>query len=205
MKVTAITQQKHHTERYSVFVDGNFAFGLIMQDILYFKLKEGSEVSEETYDFILENLVYIKAQDKALHYLGYKMRTRWEVVKKLEEQEYSEEVVERVLAFLEKYSYLDDLAYCKSHIRERERLNPRGKFALKMELRQKGVSNKLIEQALEESEVDELTGAIRLIHKKVRNLEDLDEKEKKRVVGFLQRRGYSCDIIKEALQEAKNQ
>ncbi len=205
MRVTNITQQKHHPERYSVFVDGKFAFGLIMQDILYFKLKEDGEISQETYDFIQDNLVYMKAQDKALHYLGYKMRTAWEIRKKLDEQEYSGEIVERVLDFLEKYDYVDDLGYCKSYIRERERLNPKGKFGLKMELRQKGVPDKIIEQALEESEVDELKGAVRLIYKKVRDLEHLDEKDKKRVCGFLQRRGYSCDIIKEAFQEAKNQ
>ena len=52
MIITAITQQKNNKDRYSVFIDDNFAFGLIMQDIVYFKLKQGEEISQEKYNFI---------------------------------------------------------------------------------------------------------------------------------------------------------
>ena len=75
MLVTAITQQKKDQTRYNVFIDGEYAFALPMQDILYFKLKEGREVPEETVEYIQNSLIYIKAQDTALHYFGYKMRT----------------------------------------------------------------------------------------------------------------------------------
>ena len=67
MKVTAITQQAHYPQRYNVFIDGSFAFGLIMEDIIYFKLKEGNEIPKEKYDYIQNELIYIQAQDTALH------------------------------------------------------------------------------------------------------------------------------------------
>ena len=41
MRITAITQQKRDPNRYNIFIDGVYAFALPMQDILYFKLKEG--------------------------------------------------------------------------------------------------------------------------------------------------------------------
>ena len=41
MLVTAITQQKKDETKYNVFIDGEYVFALPMQDILYFKLKEG--------------------------------------------------------------------------------------------------------------------------------------------------------------------
>ena len=75
MRITAITQQKRDPSRYNIFIDGEYAFALPMQDILYFKLKEGQEAAEETIAFIRKNLIYIKAQDTALRFLGYKMRT----------------------------------------------------------------------------------------------------------------------------------
>ena len=65
MLITAITQQKRDPSRYNIFIDGVYAFALPMQDILYFKLKEGQEAAEETIAFIRKNLIYIKAQDTA--------------------------------------------------------------------------------------------------------------------------------------------
>ena len=103
MLVTAITQQKKDETRYNVFINGEYAFALPMQDILYFKLKEGREVLEETVEYIQNSLIYIKAQDTALHYIGYKMRTVKEIRMKLAEKEFSEDVMERVIEVLEKY------------------------------------------------------------------------------------------------------
>jgi len=196
--ITAITQQKNNKDRYSVFIDDNFAFGLIMQDIVYFKLKQGEEISQEKYDFIQNELIYIQAQDIALHYIAYKMRTEQEVRKKLFEKEYTEYIIERVIHFLIEYHYIDDMKYCKSYIKQRLQCNPKGVYVLKMELKQRGIKQSIIDKAIENSDVDELNDAIKLLQKKCLYLDDIDEKNKKRLFAFLQRRGYSYDIIKEA-------
>lgn len=203
MIVTAVEQQKHDKEKYSIFIDGTFAFGLIMQDILYFKLKEGAEISETTYNFIMENLIYIKAQDTALHYIGYKMRTEQEVKKKLEDKQYAEEVTERVIEFLKKYHYVDDFNYAQKYIKQSIRLKPKGKLALKMELRQKGVQENIIVQVLEQAQLNELDCMIQLIEKKGGILALSDTKKKQKIISFLQRRGYSYDKIKEAINYFK--
>ena len=49
MLVTEIKQQRRDENKYNVFVDGEFAFSLLMQDILYFKIKENEEIPEEKY------------------------------------------------------------------------------------------------------------------------------------------------------------
>lgn len=198
MIITAITQQKNNKDRYSVFIDDNFAFALIMQDIVYFKLKQGEEISQEKYDFIQNELIYIQAQDIALHYIAYKMRTEQEVRKKLFEKEYTEYIIERVIHFLIEYHYIDDMKYCKSYIKQRLQCNPKGVYVLKMELKQRGIKQSIIDKAIENSDVDELNDAIKLLQKKCLYLDDIDEKNKKRLFAFLQRRGYSYDIIKEA-------
>lgn len=201
MVVTAIIQQKKDTAKYNIFVDGTFAFALSMQDIAYFKLKEGAPIAQQTYDFIQENLIYIKAQDIALHYLGYQMRTQEQVRKKLEEKSFAEPVVERVMAFLRKYGYCDDMAYAKSYIRQSQKLRPKGAYVLKMELRQRGITQEIIEQAIQESGLCETEDAAYWIRKKIKcRIEDLDEKEKQRLYGFLQRKGYRWDVITEAMR-----
>ena len=48
--------------------------------------------------------------------------------------------------------------------------------------------------------IDEFGDAVKLLEKKCLYLEKIDEKEKKRLSAFLQRRGYSYDIIKESFE-----
>ncbi len=205
MMITAITPQKNNPQRASVFVDGEFAFGLSVQDILYFKLKEQQEIPEKTYYYIKEQLLYMKAQDAALNYISYQMRTAEEVYRKLKDLEYDELLIERVQEFLSKYHYVDDFKYAIAYIKGRKKSNPKSRYGLQFELRQRGIKEDVIEQALEQEPVDELEDAVLLLQKKVRNLDNIDEKETKRLSAFLQRRGYSYGIIKEAIKKAKEQ
>lgn len=202
MFVTAITQQKKDETRYNIFLDGTYAFALPMQDILYFKLKEGKEVPEETVEYIQNSLIYIKAQDTALHYIGYKMRTVKEIRMKLTEKEFSEEVIEKVIAFLEKYGYADDREYCRKYIREKLRMKPKSGYALKIELRQRGISARIIDEVMAETEMDEAGDAFHWLERKSRgNWPPADEKQKKKLYDFLLRKGYSYDIIGEAFRQ----
>lgn len=199
MLVTEIKPQKRDETKYNIFIDGVYTFALPMQDILYFKLKEGEEVPEETVAYIRRNLIYIKAQDAALHYIGYKMRTTQEVRRKLQEKEYTEDVIDEVMEFLEKYGYVNDREYCEKYICERLRLRPKSGYALKIELRQKGVAAGIIEEALSETQIDEARDALGWLEKKAREWPP-DEREKKRLQGFLLRKGYSYDVIREAFR-----
>ena len=202
MLVTAITQQKKDQTRYNVFIDGEYAFALPMQDILYFKLKEGREVPEETIEYIQNSLIYIKAQDTALHYIGYKMRTVKEIRIKLAEKEFSEEIIERVIEFLEKYGYADDREYCRKYIKEKLRMKPKSGYALKIELKQRGISSCIIDEVMAETEVDEEGDAFRWLERKSRGIwPPQDDKQKKKLYDFLLRKGYSYDIIGEAFRQ----
>ncbi len=200
MYVTAITPQKRDINRYNIFLDGEYAFALPMQDILYFKLKEGQEAAEETIAFIRKNLIYIKAQETALHFLGYKMRTTQELRQKLTDKGFAEDVTAEVLAFLEKYGYADDREYCRRYIKEALRLKPKSGYALKLELRQKGISQGIVNEVLAETEIDEAGDALRWLEKKSRGQWE-DEKKKKQLFAFLQRKGYSYDTIREAFRQ----
>ncbi len=202
MLVTAITQQKKDETRHNVFIDGEYAFALPMQDILYFKLKEGREVPEETVEYIRNSLVYIKAQDTALHYIGYKMRTVKEIRMKLEEKEFSEDIIGRVIEFLEKYGYADDREYCRKYIREKLRMKPKSGYALKIELRQRGISARIIDEVMAETEMDEEGDAFHWLERKSRGIwPPADDKQKKKLYDFLLRKGYSYDIIGEAFRQ----
>ena len=105
-----------------------------------------------------------------------------------------------MMEFLRKYGYVDDREYCEKYIRERLRLRPESGYALRMELRQRGAAEKTIEEALNGTEIDEAGDAAGWLEKKARFWPP-DEKEKKRLQGFLLRKGYSYDVIREAFRQ----
>ena len=204
MIVTAIEQQKHNKDRFSVFVDGNFVFGLCKADILYFKIKENEPIDKEKFDFIVENLVYIKAQDTAMNFLSFKPRTEREVNIKLKEKEFSDDVINKVITFLKKYNYINDRKYCEMYISDGMRLKKKGKYLLKFELIQRGIDEKIISEVFDEIEVNEVELAKTLIKNKYNLQDEITDKEKQKIYGMLARKGYSYSDIKQALYEVIN-
>ncbi len=201
MLVTKISMQKRDTSKYNIYIDGEYVFALPKADIEYFHIQEGKEVPEKTVLFIQESLIYIQAQNKALQYIGYKLRTEKEVRRKLSDYAFAEEIIEKVLSFLKKYKYIDDKDYAVHYIKERLRLSPRGAYALRMELIQRGVSEQICAEVLTETEFSETADAVKWLEKKTRGQWPPDEKKKKQLYGFLQRKGYSYGVIKEAFEE----
>ena len=201
MTVTDIKQQKKDKSRYSVYIDGEYAFSLIMEDILYFGLKIGEDISDSVYDYITETTLYIKAQDSALKYLGYRMRTEKEIEDRLISEDYGEEVCQKVMDFLKKYNYVNDREYCEKYIRETMKLRPKGSYLIKTELKNRGVAEEVVEEAVRRAGIDELSVAEELLEKKYEGFADMDNKELSRVYGYLQRRGFSYGVIKEAVAD----
>ena len=201
MTVTDIKQQKKDKSRYSVYIDGEYAFSLIMEDILYFGLKIGEDISDSVYDYITETTLYIKAQDSALKYLGYRMRTEKEIEDRLISEDYGEEVCQKVMDFLKKYNYVNDREYCEKYIRETMKLRPKGSYLIKTELKNRGVAKEVAEEAVRRAGIDELSVAEQLLEKKYEGFADMDNKELSRVYGYLQRRGFSYGVIKEAVAD----
>ncbi len=202
MKITDIQKQKHNSKRYSVFVDGEFAFGLDEIDVLYYKLLNCDEISEEKFNYIKENVVFSKARDVAIKYLSFKSRTEKEVVLKLREKEFSDDIIDKVIELLKKYNYIDDYSYAGSFLRDKFNLKGFGSNRIKFELKQKGISNEIIEQVFFENEFDEAQKAAELIERKY-GIWDFDIKEKQKIEGFLARRGFSFSTIREAFNIIK--
>ena len=198
MIITDIVQNKSN-EKFSVFVDDEFAFSLAKSDIVFFKLDVGEEISEKKFKYIYDEVIMTKAKNRAAKFLGASKKPEKAVRDKLTESGFDEDVCEKVIEELKKYGYVDDYDYALSYINDRVRLNPRSAYAIRMELRQKGVKDSVITEALEEADIDETGGIKRLIEKKTGGDLDLDEKEKKRLIDFLLRRGYSYGKIKEAI------
>lgn len=199
MRITKIEQQKKNKKRYSVFIDNEFKFGMIGEDVLFFKLKEGMEIDEKKYEYILENVILTEAKDKAIRFLGYRPRTKKEMYNKLCTYEYPENVIESVMALLEQYGYINDFHYAETYIKEKTGLKNEGLYKIKYDLKYKGISQDLIERALAEFSYNPLNSILKLINKKL-TLNNYDEKDKQKVYNYLVRKGFSHEDIKEGFR-----
>jgi len=202
LKKISLTKQKHNPKRYSIYINGEFVFGMDEVDVLYYRLLEKSEISEEQFDYIKENVIFSKARDTAVKYLSFKARTKKEVIEKLKEKEYSDEIIEKVINLLEKYNYIDDYAYAGSFLRDKFNLKGFGTIRIKYELKQKGISEEIIEKVFDENNLNESEKAAELVEKKY-GIYNYDIKEKKRIEAFLARKGFSFSIISEAFDIIK--
>jgi len=104
-----------------------------------------------------------------------------------------------VLARLETLGYVDDYAFAQYWVENRERFRPRGARALRYELRQKGIADAIIQKALDG--FDGAESAYAAAQDQARRLRGLDRRTfRTRLSGFLARRGFDYDTVREAVE-----
>jgi regulatory protein len=191
--VTAIEVQKKNPNRVNIYLDDQFAFGV--SRIVAVWLKVGQQLSEEKIAALQEADAREIALQKALHYLGYRPRSVEEVRKNLEKHEIPTEVIDETIARLERENLIGDAKFARDWVENRSTFRPRGKRALSVELHQKGLSDAVIGEVLEEN-LDEEALALNAAQKYARKLEGLEWIEfRKKMSGFLGRRGFGYDVI----------
>ena len=193
-KITRLAVQKKNPKRVNVYLDGNFAFGLYRDTAAWLQI--GQSLSDEKIKELLDKDLKAEICQKALEFISFKPRTVQETRKKLADLEYSEDLIEETLHDLTENGILNDELYAGPWVEERTRLNPKSKRVLAYELRRKGISDDLIQSAVEE--VDDYQSAYEIAKKRLYRYESLPKPDFQRKLGnFLAGRGYSYDVISE--------
>lgn len=195
--ITGLVAQKRNKERVNVYIDDEFAFGLAMIEAL--KLKKGQHLTDADIARLKALDEIEKAHERALNYLSYRPRSRSEVQQNLSEK-YPDATVEAVIERLERAGLINDEEFARFWVENRDRFKPRSERALRYELRQKGVSDREIDLALEE--LDEADAALRAAEDRLRRYRNADEDTfRKRLTDFLARRGFSYGIIRDVVDQ----
>jgi regulatory protein len=193
-RITALKYQKRNQNRVSVYLDGRFAFGL--PAIVAASLKVGQVLSDEEIEALEKEGSAEAAYSQALNYLSYRPRSKGEIVTYLRKRDHSESRIEVVTEKLERAGLLDDEAFARYWVENRERFRPRGLRGLRYELRLKGVSDKIIDQAI--ASVDASESAYRAASRKARQLSQANRQTfYRKLVNYLARRGFSYGVARE--------
>ncbi|HRN30272.1 MAG TPA: regulatory protein RecX, partial [Terrimesophilobacter sp.] len=150
----------------------------------------------------------VRAENVAMHALTRRGQSRRELEAILRSRQLDPETIEAELARLEGVGLIDDAALAEQIIRTQRERKRLGRTAVVAELRRRKLDNDTIETALRELDADtdvddEFGRALALAEQRAGRLSGLDrDTAVRRLGGFLQRKGYSGDVVRHAVSTA---
>ena len=162
-----------------------------------------------------------RTRQAALHLLAYRPRAEQELRVRLRSKGFPNASVEWCLHLLEEEGLIDDHNFASAFVLSRIRLRPRGRFRLTQELREKGVSAEIAEQAIDQAFSNEETSEQDLARAAARSWLDRQgstlieglastdsskerERARRRLHAFLSRRGFGSEVIRVGMEEAES-
>lgn len=196
MRITSLQTQTTNPDRINVFVDDHFLLGANALIVLQLGLKVGQTLSPEQLEQLRSEETLQQAVDRALNYLSFRPRSREEVRRYLKRKETPPELIDVVLARLDKLNFVNDRTFATFWVESREQFNPRGSRALKNELRMKGVEREVVDEMVSDEKDEER--ALMAGRKKALSIVRIPNMDYKtfrtRLGSFLQRRGFGYGV-----------
>ena len=190
-KITAIQVQKKDSKRVNIYLDGEFAFGLARITAAW--LQTGQTLDEEKIARLQAEDNRERALRQAYLFLSYRARSEDEIRNNLRKHDYPEAVIEETIERLQRNGFANDKQFARAWVENRNTFRPRGRRALAMELRQKGIDDEIIQSTL--VGLDEESLAYEAGLKKASRLKALEWSDfRKKLGAFLSRRGFSYSV-----------
>ena len=203
-----------------VHMDGADPLEVTLEALERCKLGVGDLLSEDARRELADLDTDVRVREAALHLLSYRARTRRELEARLGRKGFPAARIRPCLDGLEGKGLLDDEAVAAAFVRDRLRHRPRGRSRLVSELRAKGVDADLASEAIrrvfEDEEVSDTGLATEAVEGWVARqgtalLEALAtgghtperDKARRRLHGYLARRGFGGDALHAALEHAE--
>ena len=204
--ITLIEPQCKKKDRFNIYIDDEFAFGIDSFGLLEHRLILGKIMTADKVKEIKYTIEFANAKNAALAYIAKGSRSYREVHKKLKEKKYSDDIAIKVSSELKQMGYINDHQLALDYIQHKLEIDNWGKRRIVYSLALKGINRSDIISAFEEytenNEGKELEAAKAALERKLRINEEWkkDPKAKMKIYSFLARRGFSPDIIKRVME-----
>ena len=198
MRVTAIQKQVKNTDRYSVYIDGEYSFSLSSSALLGSGLAVNDELSSAHVSQLKEKSAQDKLYSAVLALIARRMRSKWEIEQYLKRKQVDEDRSKDILNTLSDQKYIDDRVFAEAWVRNRRLLKMVSFRKLRLELLAKHVSNEIIEEVLRSDETNETYVLVELVRKKRSQSRYQDDQK---LMQYLTRQGFSYSDVKDALRQ----
>lgn len=196
--ITALTIQKKNPQRVNLFLDGEFAFGIPIDSAI--ALKVGQTLTADELTNLEAAGQFSKAKDHALRLIARRPYSSFEIEQRLRRKSYADSTIANVIERLHELDLLDDVAFARYWVEQRETFKPRSQIMLRQELQQKGIERQIIETVL--IDLDEDAAARQVGEKQARRWQNLPYDEfRAKLSRFLQQRGFRYDTVEKITNE----
>lgn len=162
--------------------------------------ESGKEIAFDLYKKILANDEFNRAKNFALNKISYSQKSTYEIRQKLREKKFSEHVIDDIIAYLDSYGFLDDEAYVKAYIRDKDEISRWSRGKIRYMLKGKHIDDNLIEDYLYLiDDIREAEKAGFFADKKIKG--DFSFENRTKVFRHLAGKGFDIDIINLVLDE----
>ena len=202
MTITKI-KQIASSNRYHVYVDEKWC-GVFLDEILaIYGLRTGQEVDEKEFEKIKAENDEKVAFDMAVSYLENYVVSEKGLKDYLKKKNFSYQIILKTIDKLREYDLIDDEKFAKNYFESLS--SSKGKRAIANKLKQKGVSNEIVDSLLENVDNEqEIEKATVLANKFVKNRQN-DQKIKQKCVAHIIYKGYDYSVAQKATNSALNQ
>ncbi len=200
-QITAITPQKKDKTRCNLEIDGKFFCGMKLVTVMQNRLKVGTEIAAEELSRMQLESEKETALDKALFHITATMKTEREIRDFLKKKGYLEDVCDYVVERMREQRFLDDGAYARAYAESMSK--KKGARLIAMELKQKGVSDDAIGEALTGLSEDE--AAKNCLEKYLRGKDVSDKKVIQKAYANLISKGFDYETAKRALEGLRDE
>jgi regulatory protein len=145
----------------------------------------------------MKDNTYQEALQSVFRYLAQRAHSRAELKTKLKRQGFDTTVIDKALERLEQLKLIDDRGFAKSAMEAMERRRPEGQLKTRFRLKQKGVSDEIIDELQRSQDPAALCRAA--AEKKMRSLSGTPETKRKKLLTFLRNRGFDWNTIQGTL------
>ena len=195
MKITAVEPRRK--QMCALFIDGEYVMNLDAQTLIENRFDVGREIDDDELKDIIDKSNERRAKEKALWLISYRSHSKKELFDKLK-RGFDEASAQKAVDRMEELGLINDEEFARLYARKLVNGKKMSVKAAEFELYRKGIDKITAEQVLGELEYDPQTQIIEFITKKYKNIND--EKIKRRAVAALQRKGYSWEEIKQAIE-----
>jgi regulatory protein len=212
LKITSISLQVRDKNRVNVSVNGKYRFSLDYTQIADLGVKVGNEYTEEQLIELENESQFGKLYMRALEYSLMRPHSQYELTQYLYRKTrdtltktgsikkgVSKELTERVFNRIIEKGYVNDEAFARYWIENRQLRKGISKRKLQAELASKGVNRSIVESLLSETERSDEDEILKIIEKKANRYDD-----EQKLIAYLARQGFSYDDIKQAIADSKN-
>lgn len=148
-----------------------------------------------------KSYTFEEIKQKLVNYCVYQDRCHAEVEQKMREFLLIDEAKEEILLYLLKENYLNEERFTRSYIRGKFYIKHWGRNKIKMNLKQKQISEKLISKCFDEIDEDDYENMIRKIYGDYYSKQNGQEYQKKaKTIKYLMGRGFEYDQINNIIE-----